>query len=111
MREITDLGLANDAWILKKIANENMSQLTKWGIQTHSSFEWLTYTAEELGELAKAIKEYEYREGTRAEVIKEAIQIATLALKIAEMFEADPISADYRTHDPDEKWPGKNHGD
>lgn len=23
----------------------------------------------------------------------------------------DPISADYRSHDPDERWPGKNHGD
>ena len=88
MREITDLGLENDAWIIKKIVNESCSQINKWGIQTHSSFEWLTYTAEELGELAKAIAEFEYRDGTKEQVVKEAIQVATLALKIAEMFEA-----------------------
>jgi NTP pyrophosphatase (non-canonical NTP hydrolase) len=40
-----------------------------------------------LGELAKAIGEFEYRNGTKEEVAKEAIQVATLALKIAEMFE------------------------
>jgi NTP pyrophosphatase (non-canonical NTP hydrolase) len=89
MKEYTDRCLANDAWIVKKIQNENMNQLLKWGVQTHSSFEWLTYTTEELGELAKAIGEYEYRNGDKKEVVKEAIQVATLALKIAEMYETE----------------------
>jgi len=89
MKEYIDRGLEKDAWIIKKIQNENMSQLSKWGVQIHTSFEWLTYTAEELGELAKAIGEYEYRNGTKDEVVKEAIQVATLALKIAEMFDME----------------------
>jgi NTP pyrophosphatase (non-canonical NTP hydrolase) len=89
MKEYIDRCLEKDSWIIKKIQNENSSQLMKWGVQIHTSFEWLTYTTEELGELAKAIGEYEYRNGTKDEVVKEAIQVATLALKIAEMFDAE----------------------
>ena len=93
MNKYTDKLLRNEKWIIKKIINENIKQLNKWGIQTHSAFEWLTYVTEEVGELAKAISEYEYRDGTKEEIIKEAIQVATLSLKIAEMFELlkDPI--------------------
>lgn len=87
MNQYTDKCLKDVVWTLGKILNENDNQLLKWGIQIHSSFEWLTYTAEELGELAKAITEFEYRGGSREAVIKEAIQTATLALKIAEMFD------------------------
>ena len=87
MRTYTDLGLYDKEWILKKITDESNAQLAKWGFQTHSAFEWLTYTTEELGELAKAIAEYEYRDGTIRDIVCEAIQVATLALKIAEMFD------------------------
>ncbi len=59
--------------------------MAKWGIQDRTSFEWLTFLAEEVGELAEAINEYEYRGGLSVSVFKEAIQVATLALKIAEM--------------------------
>ena len=89
MKEYIDRCLENDNWIIKKVQDENRNQLNKWGVQTHTSFEWLTYTTEELGSLAKAIGEYEYRDGTREKVVSEAIQVATLALKIAEMFEAE----------------------
>ena len=89
MKQYTDRLLKDDDWILTKITKENHSQITKWGIQSHSAFEWLTFTAEELGELAQAVSESEYRSGTPANVVKEAIQLATLALKIAEMFEPD----------------------
>jgi NTP pyrophosphatase (non-canonical NTP hydrolase) len=67
------------------IDKENQHQLTKWGVQTHSPFEWLTYTTEELGELAEAISEHYYRGAPKELIVKEAIQVATLALKIAEM--------------------------
>jgi hypothetical protein len=87
MKQYTDLGFCNDAWILRKIINESINQVNKWGVQTHSSFEWLTYTTEELGSLAKAISEHEYRGGSKERVISEAVQVATLALKIAAMFE------------------------
>ena len=87
MKQYTDQLLKNNAWILKKIADENIAQVQKWGIQTHSVFEWMTYTTEEIGSLAKAISEYEYRNSSKEKVISEAVQVATLALKIAEMFE------------------------
>ena len=74
-----------DEFIFDEIRMENHRQLNKWGVQSHSVFEWLTYTAEELAELAKAISEYTYRDGRLVDIKKEAIQTATLALKIAEM--------------------------
>ena len=87
VNEYTDKKLDGVGNILIKIQDENQRQLRKWGVQTHTAFEWLTYTTEELGELANAISEHEYRGGNSKDVVKEAIQVATLALKIAEMFE------------------------
>ena len=86
MNRYIDRGLEDDKWILANIQNENENQVEKWGIQCVTAFEWLTYTTEELGELAQAINEYEYRDGTAEQIVKEAIQLATLALKIAEIF-------------------------
>ena len=87
MNQYTDQLLKDSDWILRVIDYENARQYNKWGIQTHSAFEWLTYITEELGELANAISEYEYRDGNKRAVALEAIQVATLALKIAEMYE------------------------
>jgi len=67
------------------VKNESKAQISKWGVQTHSIFEWLAYTTEELGELSNAISERYYRRGPTDEIVKEAIQTATLCLKIAEM--------------------------
>ena len=89
MKEYIEWGLKNSGWIINEIQCENDNQIAKWGIQSHTAFEWLTYTTEELGEVAKAISEYEYRDGTKEQVVKEAIQVATLALKIAEMFDME----------------------
>lgn len=75
----------NDGSIFEMVRQENKRQLEKWGIQTHTAFEWLAYLTEELGELAKAISEYEYRDGERAAITAEAVQVATLALKMVEM--------------------------
>jgi hypothetical protein len=76
-----------DVWIddINPLIRESIAQIKQWGIQTHSPFEWLTYAAEELGELAKAISEHVYRQAPASDVSKEAIQLATLALKIAKM--------------------------
>lgn len=81
-----DCQFKNFEWLVKLLKKENESQLRKWGIQNHSPFEWLAYTIEELGELSGAISEKEYRNGGNGDVIKEAVQVATLALKIAEMY-------------------------
>jgi len=71
--------------IVDLVFEENIKQLNKWGIQNRSPFEWLTYLAEEVGELAEAIQNSEYHNGEKRNVVNEAIQAATLALKIAEM--------------------------
>jgi NTP pyrophosphatase (non-canonical NTP hydrolase) len=72
------------------VRQENDRQLKKWGVQEHTPYKWLAIIAEEEGELAKAVLEYEtriHRNGTgRSEIVNEAIQVATLALKIAEMY-------------------------
>lgn len=67
------------------IKGEDEMQVRKWGIQTRTPFEWMTYLTEETGELAEAISEYVYRNGDVADICKEAIQVATLAMKILNM--------------------------
>jgi NTP pyrophosphatase (non-canonical NTP hydrolase) len=71
--------------LMQSVSFEGEKQVAKWGVQDRSSFEWLTYLTEEVGELAEAISEYEYRGARTTYIYKEAIQVATLALKIAEM--------------------------
>ena len=70
------------------IHRENHAQLDKWGVQEHTPMEWYVILAEETGELAKAILAdyYDYDHATPQEVVKEAVQAATLALKLAEMY-------------------------
>lgn len=80
-----DLLLTDRAmWDLVQI--ECQQQVIKWGIQDRTPFEWLTYITEEVGELAEAIQEHEYHAGSADTVAKEAIQAATLCLKLAEMY-------------------------
>lgn len=67
------------------VEREDARQIHKWGVQKRSPFEWMTYLTEEVGELAEAISEEHYRGGSRFNIYKEAIHVATLALKIAHM--------------------------
>ncbi len=85
MKQYTDQKLENRKQLFEDIVIENEKQTEKWGVQIHSLFEWQNYTTEELGELAKAIAENHYRKGSWQDIYKEAIQVATLSLKIAEM--------------------------
>ena len=82
---VTDKALAGMTTLDLLVFEENARQLKKWGVRTHSWFEWLAYLTEETGEVAKAVSEYVYRQGSLLEIRKEAIQVATLALKMAEM--------------------------
>jgi len=75
-----------DGRIFNMISAEEDRQVKKWGIQNRTPFEWMAYLTEEVGELAKAISEHEYRGGFSDDVVREAIQTATLAAKIAEMY-------------------------
>jgi len=82
-----DLALAQgNVW--QMVCRENSRQLEKWGVQDHDPFQWLAFATEELGELSETIVDWHFREGLPEPVINEAIQTATLCLKIAEMFSA-----------------------
>jgi hypothetical protein len=73
--------------IMPMVFRENIRQLDKWGVQDHEPFEWLGFATEELGETAEAIGDFTFRGGLAEDVVKEAIQTATLMLKIAEMYQ------------------------
>lgn len=60
-------------------------------MQDRTPFEWLTFAAEELGEMAAAISEAEFRGEDSGKVINEAVQTATLCLKIAEMYAVETV--------------------
>jgi len=91
MRLITDQKFENFETIIKFVKSESEHQLRKWGVQERTPAEWLMFLGEEFGELCEAVAEYEYRNGTQSEVLKEAAQTATLALKILEMYLGAPI--------------------
>jgi NTP pyrophosphatase (non-canonical NTP hydrolase) len=75
-----------DKRLFKMVEEENIRQIKKWGIQNYKAFEWLAFTIEELGELSEAIADFKFRGGPASQAVNEAIQVATLSLKIAEMF-------------------------
>jgi len=72
---------------INPLIREDERQIKKWGIQEASPFEWLSYLVEEVGELAKAITEFDRGIEFKAKISEEAIQVATLALKISKMAE------------------------
>lgn len=87
----TDLCFKNFEELRALLYFEHLRQIKKWGIQKRLSFEWMTYLTEEVGELAQAISCSEYINGAPkvyrdSEVVKEAVKVATLALKIVEMY-------------------------
>lgn len=69
---------------------ERHRQLKKWGLQSRSLDKWLVILAEENGEVAKAICDLdnddtpEAREHIRQRIREEAIQVAAVALAIAQ---------------------------
>lgn len=83
-----DLQLGTLDKLTEAVILESKYQVLKWGIQDVLPSEWMMFLTEELGELAEAISEFQYREGTIKSVTHEAIQVATLSLKIAEMYGA-----------------------
>jgi len=91
----------NNQDIYDMVSDENDRQLEKWGVQDHHPFTWLAFTLEELGELSEAISDHLFREGTVEDVVMEAIQTATLALKIAEMYQSTLVTPIPEKVEPD----------
>ena len=70
------------------INEEHAAQTRKWDVQTHTVAEWALILAEEEGELAREMLGLQFG-GSHftgyANLRHEAVQVATVALRIAEM--------------------------
>lgn len=88
---LSDLDIAK---LLPLILKENEKQIKKWGKQIHDIHKWLTIIHEEIGEIDKAILEFEHNyyadnpdtSTLRFEQVKkELIQTITLYIKLYKM--------------------------
>lgn len=91
----TDLGVGG--FEIDALLSESALQVKKWGVQCDTPHKWLGWLHEEAGELAKAINKV-YSDTDKADIdkqdiFKEAVQVATLALKIARMYRAEYADA------------------
>ena len=82
--DVLGLRLENTEELLL-VEAELTHQYRKWGLQNRTLFEWICYLTEEVGELAEAIAENHYREGTIEHIREEAVQVAALAIKILQI--------------------------
>ena len=85
MKKYLDMGFVNLRFLLASVWKEHRRQLEKWGRQNRILFEWLAYITEELGELSEAISEYEYRDGDKDNIVKEAIQTIVSSFSLPTM--------------------------
>lgn len=93
MKQYTDRRLKRMMELVGMVQEESKRQIEKWGIQEHSLTKWFTILAEDVGSIAKAINNYEALPFCQQEkdyinldkIVDEAIQVATLCLKIVEM--------------------------
>ena len=69
---------------LLAITTERDRQDEKWGVQTHSPAEWMMILMEEVGEFAEAEMEARYRDGAKARIREELVQVAAVALAMLE---------------------------
>ena len=88
MIKLTDNGLTDDD--LDAIAREDITQIEQWGYAEHSIDTWLVILGEEYGELCNAalsITSMSLAQNPSLSKIveREALQLATLALKIKVM--------------------------
>jgi hypothetical protein len=84
--KLTDLALENMLYLVGEVQKESKRQIEKWGYQTKYPYEWEGWIRDKVEELAHAMSNNSYYDGKCADVEKKAIQVATLALKIAEMY-------------------------
>ncbi len=73
---------------VEMVKSERLRQNDKWGFPQHNTpFEWISILTEEVGELAQAVNDAYFGEGSvedRAKVIDEAVHVSAVALSIVE---------------------------
>lgn len=74
---------------LLKVTAECQNQDTKWGIQDHSTVEWIAILTEEVGEAAKEAVDFHMagRVGSLERLKEELIQVAAVALQAVKSLE------------------------
>ena len=95
-----------DSEAFEKVISERMTQIAKWGDESSNHpFEWMSILGEEFGELCEAVNETCFRNGTHRErggtenIIREAAQIAAVAITIIRDFAPTIIPADQEEKD------------
>lgn len=83
--------------VLDDIIIEDAKQINKWGVQSHTLGNWNMILGEEIGEMQQAmngliftIDDTSHRERFR-DAYKEAIQAATLLIKLAEILKENTL--------------------
>lgn len=78
---------------IEKVISERISQIERWGEDSYNHpFEWMSILGEEFGELCEAVNETCFMNGKHPErggdenIIREATQIAAVAIAIIEDF-------------------------
>lgn len=72
--------------VMDDVWQERISQNIKWGKQRHPMGDWLKILIEEVGEVAQAMQvgDFSYKESDANDLYKELIQVAAVAIAIAE---------------------------
>ena len=83
-----DAGIPDGQALLNLVYAESDRQVAKWGHQVHSPAEWSLILAEEWGELGQELCVAHFYGKVSPNLGREAVQVATLALKIYVMAEA-----------------------
>ncbi len=89
MKLYKDRCLDNMHLLSELLEEEHRRQLKQFGVQEHSLYKWVTCIMEELGELSEAILENDCGAAPLTDVTREALEVATLALKVVEMTRED----------------------
>ena len=76
---------------IELIEQEHKNQIELFGIQKATASEWLSWTLEEFGELAKAVNDYIYFNGPHEAIRQEGIQVVTLVLKLIDAIRLTPL--------------------
>jgi NTP pyrophosphatase (non-canonical NTP hydrolase) len=72
--------------VLYDVKTERERQDSKWGIQRHQMGDWLKILVEEVGEVAQAMQigDVSYKNSDADDLYEELIQVAAVAVAIAE---------------------------
>ena len=84
--QLTDQCLTKLPKLVDLVLEKHEYQIKKWGVRTCTSFEWGQHLCGATRILSETILEHRHRDGSTCAVVDEAIQTATLCLKIAEMY-------------------------